>query len=96
MLNSLHILRELPKDIKAQTSVNPGYRTLVQAGTTHDAPHLGTSADTTLKGSEIFIQSNEVSVTAFKSVYFTLQQSCCTTWHTGVLRLRTKPQVAVK
>ena len=78
-LNPLHSLWELPQEIKVWSDRNIRYQTLLQVGTAYDVTYLGTSADTTLTGSEIFIQSNEVVVTMLKSFYFTLQQSCCTT-----------------
>lgn len=74
-----------------QSNIDIIYQTLLQVGITHGATHLRTSADTALRGSERFIQSNEVSV--FKSVYFTLQPSCCTTRRKGCSQSLTKPQL---
>lgn len=70
-INPRHVSRELPQEIKVQTNINTRHRALLRVGTTCDAAHLGTSAATTLEGSETFIRSNEVSVAVFKSVYFT-------------------------
>lgn len=50
MLNLLHILWELPQEMKVQNNTNRRYQPLLEVGTTYNAAHLGTSADKTLKG----------------------------------------------
>lgn len=69
---------------------------LVQLGTTYDASRLGTRADTTLKGSEIPVQSHEVAATVLRGFISPYNNPVVQHSSRAVLSLLTKPEVSLK
>lgn len=93
-INPTHILWELPQETKVQNNCK-----IPNAGTDWDniwAFHLGTSTATTLEGSEIPVQSHEVTVTVLRGFISPYNNPVVQHGSGAVLSLLTKPQVSVK
>lgn len=93
-INPFHVLWDLPQEIKEQNNCK-----VPNAGAAWDnieASHLGTSTYTTLKGSEIPVQSHEVTVTVLRGFISPYNNPVVQHGSGAVLSLLTKPQLSVK
>lgn len=86
-INPFHVLWEPPQETKAHNNCK-----VPNAGTTYLC--LGTSTDTTLEGSEIPVQSHEVTVTVSRGFISPYNNAVVQHGSGAFLSLLTKPQVS--